>query len=360
MMQDCRHGQARTGTVGSGSEDFEHNAFATSDCIDEFDNFEKLDINPAHCTTSDSMASLPRRCSQRMGGPSLLRQQSFRHALLIAAAFAIVFVGTPQFAAGFSTYDPQPTPYPSKSNCPCITLDDRLHVSSMSVGNSSSDEGNSSMTAPAAADPACQAVKVVPGVCFPPKYGYGFCAAWDRSLYSPCVDQRDFIVGDGLPVLDDANNDLPEWCNQGWCYVDPDNCGRPHERSIYFPERYFSYATCGYVDDNSSRLVRQSLARKAVRVSYPSDEGWGLVTEADGTKAGFSVDIYEDIAQRWGMETEVVPLDNVSLTQYGSPYTACCHSLAMNSTDVCVGAVRSRANQHIVSAACSLPNFLCM
>ena len=36
----------------------------------------------------------------------------------------------------------------------------------------------------------------------------------------------------------------PAWCADNWCYVD-ENCTQPFSKSVYFPDLYYSYFTCG-------------------------------------------------------------------------------------------------------------------
>ena len=55
-----------------------------------------------------------------------------------------------------------------------------------------------------------------------------------------------------------GTNDTGTWCGSEFCYVDPMNCDRPNRKSLRFPNspRYFSFATCGYVDDWSRDPIR--------------------------------------------------------------------------------------------------------
>eukprot|EP00966_Prymnesium_polylepis_P280487 6480734-Prymnesium_polylepis.1 len=38
------------------------------------------------------------------------------------------------------------------------------------------------------------------------------------------------------PECDALAGSRSECCSAQWCYVDPNNCARPHEESAYFPD----------------------------------------------------------------------------------------------------------------------------
>jgi hypothetical protein len=66
---------------------------------------------------------------------------------------------------------------------------------------------------------------------YPDDYGIG-CELQDENLPPSCL----------------GSDDDPAWCEQNFCYVDPDNCDLPLKYlSGYFPESglYYSYQTCG-------------------------------------------------------------------------------------------------------------------
>ena len=92
-------------------------------------------------------------------------------------------------------------------------------------------------------------------VCYSRSYGASGCLPYDAET-SACMGAEP-----------------PSWCAAEWCYVDPNNCRRPHEVSAYFsdvritnPEAssgtsgecmpsqqiQFSYQTCGFLDSFTS------------------------------------------------------------------------------------------------------------
>mmetsp|Transcript_10600 Transcript_10600/g.30180 ORF Transcript_10600/g.30180 Transcript_10600/m.30180 type:complete len:623 (-) Transcript_10600:101-1969(-) len=191
-------------------------------------------------------------------------------------------------------------PFP---DCPCL-----------------SSEQVASGLAPAR-DGDCIRSAALPGVCLPLDYGQGGCQAWDSSMYQGC-----------------AGTQAPRWCALKWCFVDPANCTRPNEPSVFLPlsSLHYSYATCGYVDTFQQRVVSDDLANRTLRVSYPPDGTWELTTLPDGSKAGAYNDLFFDIAAEWNITVVEVPIPEVSISQFDSVFTACIHAIAINSTDVCI------------------------
>lgn len=75
------------------------------------------------------------------------------------------------------------------------------------------------------------------GVTYPDSYGADACAAFDSSLEPYCANST------GAPL-----DTRPEWCDDQWCFVDPDNCDLPITfKSTYFPDSdlSYSYMACG-------------------------------------------------------------------------------------------------------------------
>ena len=80
-----------------------------------------------------------------------------------------------------------------------------------------------------------------------PHYGSSECKAWDGDLEPFCADSS----GNRLAHA-------PDWCEDQFCYVDPNNCDSIMSRSGMFPdaELFYSYATCG--SKNRCDAVRSS------------------------------------------------------------------------------------------------------
>mmetsp|Transcript_26458 Transcript_26458/g.52109 ORF Transcript_26458/g.52109 Transcript_26458/m.52109 type:complete len:290 (-) Transcript_26458:12-881(-) len=105
--------------------------------------------------------------------------------------------------------------------CPCLES-----VPPSAFGRHLSEDGNSLM---------------YQGHKYPLNYGIGQgCKAFDSDpawLQPHCGDAQ----GNALP-------DAPAWCQEKWCYIDPNNCNLPLKfKSGLFPdsELYYSYQTCG-------------------------------------------------------------------------------------------------------------------
>ena len=64
-------------------------------------------------------------------------------------------------------------------------------------------------------------------------YGMSTCAAHDSGRAPFCA------------AADSSEN--PGWCEDSWCYIDPNQCdqGLPPFQSAYFDDLYYSYQTCG-------------------------------------------------------------------------------------------------------------------
>eukprot|EP00933_Yihiella_yeosuensis_P000511 TRINITY_DN1007_c0_g1_i1.p1 TRINITY_DN1007_c0_g1~~TRINITY_DN1007_c0_g1_i1.p1 ORF type:complete len:408 (+),score=98.13 TRINITY_DN1007_c0_g1_i1:59-1282(+) len=85
-------------------------------------------------------------------------------------------------------------------------------------------------------------VSISPGLEMPyPADTGATCRLWDWKRHPEC-----------------QKKEPPKWCDQAWCYVDPCNCRIPNapKLSAYLPDAkasgkpiYYSYATCGSVDE---------------------------------------------------------------------------------------------------------------
>lgn len=146
----------------------------------------------------------------------------------------------------------------------------------------------------------------------------------------------------------------PVWCEDSWCYVDPNNCTMPMSKSKYFPDSglYYSYETCGFVDLYSKPQLDPT---RNLRVTYMGDEYYKmyteLVTTADGSvrkvRRGLVPDFFNRMVEHLGLVNIVeVPLPDSSVEYVrskfntSSVFTACAALLASNGTDICVGDVR--------------------
>ena len=72
----------------------------------------------------------------------------------------------------------------------------------------------------------------------PPHYGLG-CHEWDLSIEGLCTDETTGISYTG--------NNLPAWCSEPFCFVDPESCDfLPYESGFFRGSGlYYSYQTCG-------------------------------------------------------------------------------------------------------------------
>jgi hypothetical protein len=134
----------------------------------------------------------------------------------------------------------------------------------------------------------------------------------------------------------------PTWCASHWCYVDPTNCLRPHRSSNDFSKtgEYYSYETCGYLDDYSENPLLRNLKNASLRVTFPGDSGSGytiaILPSGEGV-GSFPVFIARAFAE-YGVRTTTISLTNVSRAKFPqSSFTACVHDIALNNTDVCIG-----------------------
>ena len=177
----------------------------------------------------------------------------------------------------------------------------------------------------------------------------------------------------------------PPWCSKRWCFVSPDSCDRPMERSSFFPEAtilingtfcgdapsgptavplYFSYGTCGFLDAFTTsslerfRQLREFAARQrngGLRIAFPytdSGSGTSIVGIDDfpaprggpkvppgggvgGTNRSGSVLVFMDnILRRGAVPWVEVPVSDASRAYSSSSFTACVHEVAIGGADV--------------------------
>ena len=59
-----------------------------------------------------------------------------------------------------------------------------------------------------------------------------------------------------------------QWCQRSFCFVDPDNCDLLHSPSLYYRHRYYSYATCGFMDYWTASKRVESLRGDTLKVAF--------------------------------------------------------------------------------------------
>ena len=179
----------------------------------------------------------------------------------------------------------------------------------------------------------------------------GTCAAATGELNGSCVE-----LGYGAECgvhdrnLPECNvTSAPAWCSRQWCFVDPARCLHPHRASTgWFSEtpEYFSYETCGNLDDYADTKYVRELTGRSVRVTFPYNGPNGYIyypaagdeRGAIGNMKGAFAAFVSDIFKEFGMRAALVNLTDVSRVKFpDSSYTACVHDVALNVTDLCIG-----------------------
>ena len=71
-----------------------------------------------------------------------------------------------------------------------------------------------------------------------------------------------------------------------------------------------------------------------------SDNSTGIVSVSSGTvvKEGSTVDLMMRIFEQLNITYTVHPVSDKSTSRYSSSYTQCVHEVALNETDLCIGA----------------------
>ena len=128
--------------------------------------------------------------------------------------------------------------------------------------------------------------------------------------------------------------------------MDTNNCHRSNtlssEAGEFFNESVaYSYETCGNVDTYSTQNIMKVITDKTLRVSYPGDssDGYTLATdEATGNRIGSTVDLMYEIFEEYNITAVLKEVSEKSKARYTSSYTQCVHEVALNETDICIGA----------------------
>lgn len=145
----------------------------------------------------------------------------------------------------------------------------------------------------------CNITRAGDRFCYPSSYGASKCAPHDSAATPECAR---------LP-----EDEKPRWCQDLWCFVDPNDCINAHSASTLFPNATmgpriglelrvglsFSYATCGYLDSYilgqryaaDFRSFVATLPSKRLRVSFPGDAATGYTVVGEtpypaGERAG--------------------------------------------------------------------------
>eukprot|EP01065_Artemidia_motanka_P032123 TRINITY_DN39173_c0_g1_i1.p1 TRINITY_DN39173_c0_g1~~TRINITY_DN39173_c0_g1_i1.p1 ORF type:complete len:656 (+),score=204.20 TRINITY_DN39173_c0_g1_i1:51-1970(+) len=159
-------------------------------------------------------------------------------------------------------------------------------------------------------------------------YGSQSCAAWDvavGSVHPSCVGAS-----------------APKWCSAEWCYVDSSNCGRGNNPSTTYQGLFYSYETCGninnYIDDS---VDVSALLGRPLRVWAAG--GDAFVSNSNMRQPGRSLIAFAGkVLEKVGITSqraEHQDLSAASLQLYGnsSNYTACVHDIAIGNLDLCAG-----------------------
>lgn len=136
--------------------------------------------------------------------------------------------------------------------------------------------------------------------CYPKDYGIGKCIEHDKTLPPDCayVDGKRSIHA-------------PDWCDNLWCYVDPDNCLGVDAPllSAYFPKSktYYSYHTCG----NENVFARH---QQAAKKTAPE-----LITVVET----YSVDLRKDAEETYAMTTNKESVEKCDQWHSSCPCQTC-------------------------------------
>ena len=100
------------------------------------------------------------------------------------------------------------------------------------------------------------------GAIDPAAYGVG-CQPHDLNATACRSEACDASI---LPQAKCAENQ--QWCQRDFCFVDPDNCDLLHSPSLYYRHRYYSYATCGFMDYWTASKRVESLRGDTLKVAF--------------------------------------------------------------------------------------------
>jgi hypothetical protein len=165
--------------------------------------------------------------------------------------------------------------------------------------------------------------------------GYGAlqCLKWDEYSTDPVCTNDDKAAA---------------YCGHKFCYVDPNNCNVPYDRSAYFPGLYYSYQMCGYLNDFSDNDNYEEVKKlmPSIRVSFPVGSSGGTYTvmrdpisgELVGSVVEFAKLMFEQPAHNLSIRWDFREISAESKAQHPqSLYTACVKDVALGKTDLCIG-----------------------
>ena len=146
----------------------------------------------------------------------------------------------------------------------------------------------------------------------------------------------------------------PDWCSDGWCYVQPANCQVTHERSTLYPDLAWSYTTCGFRDQFSRANITESLRGQSLRVQFLGNTGGWKGNYCTGYTGQACVDqrghgpvqrFFDLVAGTAGIRVEQIaevpsPVrDQLERMGQRSNFDLCIWATGMGFMDVCVASL---------------------
>mmetsp|Transcript_21343 Transcript_21343/g.32892 ORF Transcript_21343/g.32892 Transcript_21343/m.32892 type:complete len:747 (+) Transcript_21343:37-2277(+) len=176
---------------------------------------------------------------------------------------------------------------------------------------------------------------------------------WGADTYGLGCDYHDNDRGNCTSATCATEVPLPNncdfsWCTRAFCYVDPNNCSLLNRPSPLFQNRFYSYATCGFMDSFTSHDRLSSLARRTFRVGFNANSGgWKGAYNRDGSFStndqwsGPMVDFIEQAAREGDFNLQITAppdwLRNESKKFFGgSSFDYCVYATALGYLDLCV------------------------
>lgn len=175
--------------------------------------------------------------------------------------------------------------------------------------------------------------------CFPPSYG-AKCGPHDDHLEPYCSDP----------------NNKPDFCGAAFCYIDPSTCksskNNTYSISFFWPNLFYSYTTCGFVDTWKDFVIIDQLKGDTVRVGVPAilfpdhykldTDGNPIIFNMDinagvGVFKGIYVDLLNEVALQgnFTIKYESVSLGGIEL--HGNSWDGCAHDVKNGLVDLCIG-----------------------
>jgi hypothetical protein len=189
--------------------------------------------------------------------------------------------------------------------------------------------------------------------CYPPGFGLGKCDTHSSNL---------------PPTCDGSAGNVPQFCSQKWCFVDPDICRESPIRYMsaskwllddYNSSSYYSFETCGSTPIDKPMVdvasVQNYLSGKTLKLGvavpsyYPDHyilyENGSLDTTSTSYRnlssgsvvRGAWIDYFEEVASRAGFTISWYPKTGGSAAGFSSSFTACVNDVSEGHLDACVG-----------------------